>query len=176
MSKNIFVLIRKTDLTCENKAAHSGFEAQRRRHQKSKTGVSVGQQKGLMSFKIVLKKDFTQRHRFQEKKYSLVMKLLPLTKLQFYTRIDQYFQTSRIRLKLFSHFPSHRLYCSEFEVAFYPNYLHIVFDTVAVSDENCKWNCRKHFPLPLCVFYSTWIHCESFASSTCIVCITLITQ
>ena len=32
-----------------NKAAHSGFETQRRHHQKSKTGVSVAPQKGLMS-------------------------------------------------------------------------------------------------------------------------------
>ena len=30
---------------------HPGFETQGRRHQKSKTGVSVAQQKGLMSFK-----------------------------------------------------------------------------------------------------------------------------
>ena len=34
-----------------NKAAHSGFETQRRCHQKSKTGVSVAPQKGLMSSK-----------------------------------------------------------------------------------------------------------------------------
>ena len=30
-----------------NKAAHSGFEIQRRRHQKSKTGVSLATQKGF---------------------------------------------------------------------------------------------------------------------------------
>ena len=30
-----------------NKAAHSGFETQRKHHQKSKTRVSVAQQKGL---------------------------------------------------------------------------------------------------------------------------------
>ena len=36
-----------------NKAAHSGFETQRRHHQKSKTGVSVAPQKGLMSSKII---------------------------------------------------------------------------------------------------------------------------
>ena len=30
-----------------NKAAHSGFETQKRCHQKSKTGVSVARQKGL---------------------------------------------------------------------------------------------------------------------------------
>ena len=35
-----------------NKAAHSGFETQRRCHQNSKTGVSVVPQKGLMSSKI----------------------------------------------------------------------------------------------------------------------------
>ena len=34
-----------------NQAAHSGFETQRRRHQKSKTGVSVAPQKGLVSAK-----------------------------------------------------------------------------------------------------------------------------
>ena len=39
-----------------NKAAHSGFETQRRHHQKSRTGVSVGTQKGLMSSKNFLKK------------------------------------------------------------------------------------------------------------------------
>ena len=39
-----------------NKAAHPGFETQRRCHQKSKTGVSVAQQKGFMSSKIFLKK------------------------------------------------------------------------------------------------------------------------
>ena len=35
--------------TSANKAAHSGFETQRRCHHKSKTGVSVAPQKGLMS-------------------------------------------------------------------------------------------------------------------------------
>ena len=34
-----------------NGAAHSGFETQRRHHQKSKTGVSMAPQKGLMSSK-----------------------------------------------------------------------------------------------------------------------------
>ena len=34
-----------------NKAAHSGFETERRRHQKSKKGVSMAPQKGLMSSK-----------------------------------------------------------------------------------------------------------------------------
>ena len=34
-----------------NKAAHSGFENQRRCHQKSKTGASVDPQKGVMSSK-----------------------------------------------------------------------------------------------------------------------------
>ena len=35
-----------------NKAAYSGFETQRRRHQKSKTEVSVAPQKGLMFSKF----------------------------------------------------------------------------------------------------------------------------
>ena len=40
-----------------NKAAHSGFETQRRCHQKSKTGVSVATQKGLMSSNFFFKKN-----------------------------------------------------------------------------------------------------------------------
>ena len=39
-----------------NKDAHSGFETQKRRHHKSKTGVSVAPQKGLMSYKNFKKK------------------------------------------------------------------------------------------------------------------------
>ena len=39
-----------------NKAAQSGFETQRRHHQKFKTGVSVAPQKELMSSKILFKK------------------------------------------------------------------------------------------------------------------------
>ena len=39
----------------ENKAADCGFEAQRKRHQKSKTGLSVVPQKGLVSRKNFLK-------------------------------------------------------------------------------------------------------------------------
>ena len=39
-----------------NKAAQSGFETQRRRHQKSKTWVSVASQKELMSSKKIFKK------------------------------------------------------------------------------------------------------------------------
>ena len=39
-----------------NKAAHSGFETQRRCHQKSKTRVSVAPQKDLCPLKIFLKK------------------------------------------------------------------------------------------------------------------------
>ena len=41
-----------------NKAAHSGFKTERRCHQKSKTGVTVAAQKGLMSYKIFLKKNY----------------------------------------------------------------------------------------------------------------------
>ena len=39
-----------------NKAAHSGFETQRRRHQKSKTGASVAQQKDMCPPKILYNK------------------------------------------------------------------------------------------------------------------------
>ena len=42
--------------TSMNKAAHSGFDTQRRHHQKSKTGVSVAPQKGLMSSKNLKQK------------------------------------------------------------------------------------------------------------------------
>ena len=38
-----------------NKATLSGFETQRRHHQKSKTGISVAPQKGFMSSKNFLK-------------------------------------------------------------------------------------------------------------------------
>ena len=41
--------VTHTPLPSANKAAHSGFEIQRRCHQKSKTGASVAPQKGLMS-------------------------------------------------------------------------------------------------------------------------------
>ena len=41
-----------------NKAAHSGFEIHRRHYQKSKTGVSVAPQKGLMSSKNFFKKKY----------------------------------------------------------------------------------------------------------------------
>ena len=39
-----------------NKVAHSGFETQRRCHQKSKTGVSVAQQKKTYVLQIFFKK------------------------------------------------------------------------------------------------------------------------
>ena len=39
-----------------NKVAYSGFETQRRHYQKSKTGVSVTPQKGLLSSKKIFKK------------------------------------------------------------------------------------------------------------------------
>ena len=47
--------VTHTPLPRVNKAAHSGFETQRRRPQKPKTGVSVAPQKGLMSSKNFLK-------------------------------------------------------------------------------------------------------------------------
>ena len=40
----------------QNKVGHSGFETQRRRHQKSKTGISLAPQKGLMPSKFFFKK------------------------------------------------------------------------------------------------------------------------
>ena len=50
--------VTRTPLPSMNKAAHSDFETQRRRHQKSKTWVSVALQKGLLSSKIFFKKTF----------------------------------------------------------------------------------------------------------------------
>ena len=47
----------RTHVPSENKTAHSGFETQRRYHQKYKTGVSVAPRKGRMSFKKNLKKE-----------------------------------------------------------------------------------------------------------------------
>ena len=44
------------DESSETKAAHSGFETHRRRHQKSKTGESMAPYKGLMSSRKILKK------------------------------------------------------------------------------------------------------------------------
>ena len=52
--------VTRMPLPSSNKAAYSGFETQRRRHQKSKTGVSVAPQKGLMSNKnLKQKKKYT---------------------------------------------------------------------------------------------------------------------
>ena len=42
-----------------NKPGYSGFEIQERHHQKSKTGVSLAPQKGLMSSKEFFKKVHT---------------------------------------------------------------------------------------------------------------------
>ena len=50
-----------TPLSTTNKAAHFGFETQGRRHQKSKTWVSVAPQKGFMSSKYLKKR--TSQHR-----------------------------------------------------------------------------------------------------------------
>ena len=49
-----------------NKAAHSGFEIQRRHHQKSKTGVSVAPQKGLMSSENLKNKNIALLTNFKE--------------------------------------------------------------------------------------------------------------
>ena len=46
-------------LPSANKVAHSGFQTQRRLHQKSKTWVSVATEKGLVSSKdFFLKSDY----------------------------------------------------------------------------------------------------------------------
>ena len=45
-------LSERMPLLSANKAAQSGFETQRRRHQKSKTGVSGAPQKGLYASNI----------------------------------------------------------------------------------------------------------------------------
>ena len=52
---NLKELLTHTPPPSVNKAAHSGFQTQRRCHQKSKTGVSAAPQKGLMSFKNLIK-------------------------------------------------------------------------------------------------------------------------
>ena len=44
-----------------SKGIHSGFETQGRHHQKSKTGVSVVPEKGLMSSKYFFKKKSKER-------------------------------------------------------------------------------------------------------------------
>ena len=46
-----------TPLPSANKAAHSGFEIQRRWYQKSETGVSVAPQKGIMFSNKLLEKE-----------------------------------------------------------------------------------------------------------------------
>ena len=48
------------DETCK-KGIHHGFKTQDRRHQKSKTGVSVTPQKGLMSSKNFLEESFLDK-------------------------------------------------------------------------------------------------------------------
>ena len=49
---NLGECVTRTPLPTINKAAHSGFETERTRHQKSKAGVTVAPQKGLMSSRI----------------------------------------------------------------------------------------------------------------------------
>ena len=53
---NLRECVRLMPLPSANKAAHSGFETQRRYHQKFKTGVSLAPQKGPMSSKFFLKR------------------------------------------------------------------------------------------------------------------------
>ena len=51
------VILRITQVRKHAKGIHPGFEIQGRRHQKSKTEVSVAPQKGLMSSKNLRKKE-----------------------------------------------------------------------------------------------------------------------
>ena len=53
---NLREYVKHIPLLSAYKVPHSGFETQWRCHQKSKTGVSVAPQKGLVSSKIFLKK------------------------------------------------------------------------------------------------------------------------
>ena len=53
---NLREQVTHTPLPSAHKAAHHGFGTQRRHHQKSKTGVSVAPQKGLMSSKFIFLK------------------------------------------------------------------------------------------------------------------------
>ena len=59
---NLRECISHRPLLSLNKSAHSGFQTQRRRHQKCKTGVSVAPHKGLMSSKYFLKKEVIASH------------------------------------------------------------------------------------------------------------------
>ena len=54
---NIRERVTHTPPPSMNKAAHFGFETQRRHHQKSITGASVAPQKGLLSSTIFFKKN-----------------------------------------------------------------------------------------------------------------------
>ena len=56
---NLRNLLPVDDETCK-KEIHYGFETQGRHHQRSKIGISVAHQKGLMSSKIILKKILPQ--------------------------------------------------------------------------------------------------------------------
>ena len=56
---NLSERISYTPLPSANKAAHSGFETQRRHHQKSKTEVSVAPKIDMCPTKIFLKKSST---------------------------------------------------------------------------------------------------------------------
>ena len=53
------ILAAKRSAGVAPEAAHSGFETQRRRHQKSKKGASVAQKKGTYIHQILFKKCYT---------------------------------------------------------------------------------------------------------------------
>ena len=54
---NLMEYVIQTSAKSVKKAAHSGFETQRRHHHKSKTGVTVAPHEGLMSSKNFKKKN-----------------------------------------------------------------------------------------------------------------------
>ena len=54
---NLREYVTHMPLPSMNKAGHSDFETKRRRHQKSKTGVSVAPQKGLQNCFLLKKSE-----------------------------------------------------------------------------------------------------------------------
>ena len=63
---NLKECVTHMPLSATYKAAHSGFETQRKHHQKSKTGVSVAHNKRLMSSKYLKR---TLRENCKQVKY-----------------------------------------------------------------------------------------------------------
>ena len=66
---NLWVCVTHMPPPSVNKAAHSGFETQRRHHQKSKTGVSVAPQEGHVLKQFFFKSKRTSSYGFCIHKY-----------------------------------------------------------------------------------------------------------